>query len=83
MTVARVCPYKTFVNGHCYYAVDRDSNILNRKKRSWPVDGVKTPENVEWASSSGHLPNSGMELAFPALQADSSPLSHQGRPLTQ
>jgi len=32
-------------------------------------------------SSPGDLPDQGIELASPALQADSVPLSHQGRGL--
>jgi len=33
-------------------------------------------------SSPGHLPDPEIKLVSPTLQADSLPLSHQGRPLS-
>ena len=40
--------------------------------------GIFQARILEWVdSSAGNLPNSGTELASPALQGDSLPLSHQ------
>ena len=46
------------------------------------VHGILQARRLEWVAipSPGDLPDPGIEPGFPALQADSLPLSHQGSP---
>jgi len=45
--------------------------------------GISQARILEWVAypSPGDLPDPGIELASPALQADSLPLSRQGSPM--
>ena len=49
-----------------------------------PPPSVRFSRQAYWSGlsfpSPGDLPDPGMELMSPALQVDSSPLGHQGRP---
>ena len=58
------------------------SSLMNCSPPGFSVDGILLARILEWVaiSYSGDLPHPGIEPGFPALQASSLPLSHQGRP---
>ena len=45
------------------------------------VHGIFQARILEWVTISGDLPDPGIKLRSPALEADSLPLSHQEAPI--
>ena len=61
---------------------DAQSCLTLRDPMDYTVAGIHPARIMQWVavSFSRDLPNPGPELAFPALQADSSPAELQGNP---
>ena len=71
----------------CLVAVMSDSFVIPWTVAHQAPQSLGFPRQEYWSelpfASPGTLPNPGMEPMFPALQADSLPLSHQGNLVSQ